>query len=234
MTQVIITVPGSEILPGDLLAAKDWRTVEEIGLRTGDTTSLYILDGGIYIVGDGREYVVRREMPAPERVLVVGPTDIPADVERLRDVARDVAYELGRPATYATHTDYDVTAFAAVYSVRPLTSLRTAPALVLVAEAMLAGVEVHEPLKADEVTTCGCGLVSRHTRPHVDERGIVWCAECLSDDACAHCGEAFDMEDAEFVQRDDTWFPIHAGCLAPGHRPTSSRLMNVASLAVSA
>ncbi|MGX1472405.1 UNVERIFIED_CONTAM: hypothetical protein RKD50_001213 [Streptomyces canus] len=163
-------------------------------------------------------------------VLVVGPVATPSDVTRLRDVAREISYELGITTTYATHTDYTVTDFsAAVYLTGTVTELRDAPTLVLVGEALAAGMDVHDPLTADEVTECPCGLVSRYTRPLVDERGEVRCANCLGEDACAYCLEEFDMEDAAFVEGEDTWYPLHAGCLDGIRRERSSSLAPLAA-----
>jgi hypothetical protein len=150
---------------------------------------------------------------APRPVIVIGPVATPSDVSHLRDVTREIAYELGITATYATHVDYTVTDFSAVYLTGTVTELRDAPTLVLVAEALAAGMDVHDPLTADEVTECPCGLVCRYTRPLVDERGEVHCNECLGADACAWCGEAFDMEDAEVIESGSTFYPMHAGCL---------------------
>ncbi|MFI9562413.1 hypothetical protein [Streptomyces rishiriensis] len=154
-------------------------------------------------------------------VLIVGPSSTPADVKALRALAHNVAYELGRAATWATDTDHDVRGYAAVYTTCPVTELRTDPALLLVGEALAAGVDVHEPLSADEVLTCDCGLVHRHTRPYVDERGAVWCNECTGSDVCGGCGEEFDEEDAMIVERAATYYPMHPGCVTGLVRPTS-------------
>ncbi|WP_030660572.1 hypothetical protein [Streptomyces cellulosae] len=167
-------------------------------------------------------------LTVPGPVLVVGPIDTPSDVARLRDVAREIAYELGVTTTYATHDDYTVTDYAALYLTGTVTELRDAPTLVLIGEALAAGMPVHDPLTADEVTECPCGLVSRHTRPYVDERGSVHCAECLGDDACALCGEEFDVEDATIVEADDTFYPLHAGCLAEMRRASEGAFPAVA------
>ncbi|MFI9175730.1 hypothetical protein [Streptomyces lincolnensis] len=158
--------------------------------------------------------------PTPWGVLVIGPLGTPADVEALREVACEIAYELGVATTYATHTDHSVTDFGAVYLTGTVTELRDAPTLVLVGEAIAAGIPVHDPLTADEVTECLCGLICRYTRPYVDGRGGVHCNECSGKSGCAWCGEWNDTEDLEFVESDDTWFPLHAECLA-GIRATS-------------
>ncbi|MEW2257251.1 hypothetical protein [Streptomyces sp. NPDC047869] len=159
------------------------------------------------------------------RVLVVGPTSSPSDVERLRHVAWNVAYELGTPAVFALHNDYRVTDFAAVYLVGNAESMLDASTLVLVGEALAAGVDVHEPLTVEEAVTCDCGLVHHFTRPDVDESGDVWCAECRGDSACAWCFEWNDMEDLEIVEEGDAWVPLHPGCRDRLRRSTSANLL---------
>ncbi|MFF3330001.1 hypothetical protein ACFYWX_10650 [Streptomyces sp. NPDC002888] len=161
-------------------------------------------------------------VPAPSLALVVGPTNTPSDIEHLRHVAFNITFELGAPAVYATHTDHRVTDFAAVYLTGDVTSLRDASTLVLVGEALAAGVPVHEPLTDDESVTCDCGLVHHYTRPHVDERGEVWCAECSGDSACTWCLEWNDVEDLEIVESGEAYVPLHAGCLDGIRRAESS------------
>ncbi|MFJ9821390.1 hypothetical protein ACIRU3_40300 [Streptomyces sp. NPDC101151] len=168
-------------------------------------------------------------MLAHPAVLVIGPTASPSDVEHLRHVAWNVAYELGTPAAYATHADYRVTDFSTLHLTGSVESLRDASALVLVGEAMLADIPVHEPLTADEAVTCDCGLVHHYTRPHVDERGDVWCAECHEDSACAWCGEWNDTEDLEIVAQGDAWVPLHPGCLTALRSATSTSRPRVAA-----
>ncbi|MFF9171740.1 MULTISPECIES: hypothetical protein [unclassified Streptomyces] len=162
------------------------------------------------------------EPASTSSVLVIGPTALPSDVERLRHVAWNVAYELGAPAVVAIHADYRVTDFAAVYLTGDVESMRDASTLVLLGEALAAGMDVHEPLNADESVTCDCGLVHHFTRPNVDERGTVWCAECREESGCAHCGEWNDVEDLEIVQNGDAWIPLHPGCRAGLSRSKSS------------
>lgn len=157
---------------------------------------------------------------APTTSLVIAPTSTPADVKALRAVAFQVAYETGRPATWATDADHVVTDYRAVYLSGDVTSLRNAPTLVLVGEAIMAGVDVFEPLGTP--MECPCGLVLHYARPYVDEAGEIFCAECTAQDACAWCGDPFDMENAEFVERGNTWVPLHAGCLE-GLRASTSR-----------
>ncbi|WP_371672781.1 hypothetical protein OG985_37180 [Streptomyces sp. NBC_00289] len=154
------------------------------------------------------------EEPAPTSgVLCIGPIATSADVKALRALAYNVAYELGRPATYATHADHTATDYASVYLTGDVTALRDVSTLVVLAEALAAHMDVQEPLTADEVTECPCGLVSRHTRPYVDEAGEVFCAECREESGCAWCGEWNDMDDLAIVESGDTFVPLHAGCL---------------------
>ncbi|WP_432019887.1 hypothetical protein [Streptomyces sp. 1222.5] len=156
--------------------------------------------------------------PAP--VLVLG-----SDVEHLRHVAWNLAYELGTPAVMALHTDYRVTDFAAVYLAGDVESLRDASTLVLLGEALAAGMDVHEPLTADEAVTCDCGLNHHFTRPDVDADGTVWCAECSGESVCAWCGEWNDTEDLEIVAEADAFVPLHAGCREGLRRSTSTSLV---------
>ncbi|MEV6806719.1 hypothetical protein [Streptomyces sp. NPDC051132] len=165
---------------------------------------------------------------SPARVLVLGPTASPSDVEHLRHVAWNLAYELGTPAVFALHADYRVTDFSAVYLTSDVASMLDASTLVLVGEALTAGVPVHEPLTADEAVTCDCGLVHHFTRPAVDESGIVWCAECCGKSACAWCFEWNDTEDLEIVEEDDVFVPLHAGCRDHLSRSTSTSLVPAA------
>ncbi|MFJ2844742.1 hypothetical protein ACIPD2_24300 [Streptomyces griseofuscus] len=157
--------------------------------------------------------------------LVIAPTSTPADVKALRAFAHQVAYETGRPAVWATDTDHTVTEYAALYLSGDVTSLRDAPTLVLVGEALMAGVDVFEPL--DRPLECPCGLVMHYARPYVDEAGEIFCNECTGDDACAWCGGPFDMEDAEIIERGKTWVPLHAGCLEGLRSSTSSSVLPV-------
>ncbi|MGW1541037.1 hypothetical protein ACWCPM_12510 [Streptomyces sp. NPDC002309] len=149
----------------------------------------------------------------PGVALVVGAADTPADRKALRALAHAVASELGRPAVWATDTVHRVTGYSALYLTGGVASMLDAPALVLVGEALAAGVDVHEPLRVDEVAECPCGLLLRHTRPYVDERGEVFCAECLEESACTWCGEYNDTEDLMIVESGNAWIPLHAGCL---------------------
>ncbi|CAK7279919.1 hypothetical protein [Streptomyces misionensis] len=155
-------------------------------------------------------------------VLVLGNTSTPADVEHLRHVAWNIAYEMGAPAVFATHTDYRVTDFAAVYLANDLEAMVDAPTVVLLGEALLAGIDVHDPLTADEAVTCDCGLIHHYTRPHIDAEGVVWCAECREESACAWCFQWNDVEELTIVEQGDAFVPLHAGCAA-GPRPATSR-----------
>ncbi|MFI7017900.1 hypothetical protein [Streptomyces sp. NPDC050164] len=146
-------------------------------------------------------------------VLVVGALATADDVDNLRGYSLDIADQIGVPATYALHADYDVTQFAAVYTTGTVTELRDAPTLVLLAEALAVGMEVHEPQSPQEAAVCVCGQ-AQTVRTVVDEQGEVWCAECRGETGCAWCGEYPDMEDVEIVESGATFYPLHADCLA--------------------
>ncbi|MFF5760755.1 hypothetical protein ACFY7A_35620 [Streptomyces longwoodensis] len=146
-------------------------------------------------------------------------------VEESRSLAREIAYELGRPVTWATHVEHDVTDFAAVHLTCGIADMLTSPALVLVGEAFLAGVDVHEPLAADEVAQCPCGLVGRHVRIPVGADGERYCAECREESSCSWCGEWNDVEDLDIVERDGTWYPAHRGCLTGSRGPTPTDVL---------
>jgi hypothetical protein len=143
--------------------------------------------------------------------LIVGPINTPADVKALRVLAYNISHETGQPATWATDTDHSVTDYDALYVAGDVTALRDVPTLVLVGEALAAGMPVHEPLAADEVTECPCGLVLRHTRPYVEADGEIFCNECAKESGCAWCGEWNDVEDLEIVAVGNTWVTLHAG-----------------------
>ncbi|RRQ89709.1 hypothetical protein [Streptomyces griseofuscus] len=161
-------------------------------------------------------------------VLVLGNTGTPSDVEHLRHVAWNVAYELGAPVVFAMRADYRVTDFAAVYLANDLEAVLDAPTLVLLGEALLAGIDVHDPLTADEAVTCDCGLVHHYTRPHIDAEGVVWCQECCGESACTWCLEWNDVEDLTIVRQGDTFIPLHAGCLSGLRSSTSSSVLPIA------
>lgn len=159
-------------------------------------------------------------------VLVLGSIDTADDVDNLHGYALDVADQMGVPATYATHVDYTVTDYVAVYTTGTVTELRDAPTLVLLAEALAAGMEVYEPQSPQEAATCVCGQ-AQTVRTVVGHDGEVWCAECRGETGCAWCGEWPDMEDVEIVEHDSTFYPVHASCLA-GIRRESSDVLPVA------
>ncbi|MFE9865209.1 hypothetical protein ACFYPZ_21155 [Streptomyces sp. NPDC005506] len=217
-----ITVLGSEILPGDVLALKPSSHVEEIGSVQGLSISLHLEDAGIYIVWAARRYLVTREIADGKRpagsVLVLGPTASADDVMDLRAYAADVAEELGVPATFATHNDYGVTDFSAVYVRCAATELHDTVGLVLVAEALAAGMPVHEPQSPRDAAPCVCGQVQT-VRTVIGEDGDVWCAECRGEiGRCNHCSESMECDKVENVEEGSTWWPVHASCLAEARR----------------
>jgi len=161
-------------------------------------------------------------IPCP--VLVVGPVGTPDDVANLRGLAHDVADQMGVPATYALHTDYNVTDFAAVYLTGTVTELRDAPTLVLIAEALAVHIDVYDPQSPRDAAPCVCGQVQT-VRTVVGEDGDVWCAECRGETACAWCFERSDTEDLEIVESGDTWVPLHAECLEGMRRQGSGVLV---------
>ncbi|MGW5651983.1 hypothetical protein [Streptomyces humi] len=155
--------------------------------------------------------------------LCVAPVDTAADVKALRAFAHQVAYETGRPTVFATHTDHDVRDYSTVYVLGDITTLRGVVPCVLMGEALVAGVDVFEPL--DEAVTCPCGIVLHYTRPYADERGEVFCAECTGESACAWCGEWNDTEDLAIAEHGNAWIPLHDGCLDGIRRATSTEIV---------
>ncbi|CAL9377933.1 hypothetical protein [Streptomyces sp. enrichment culture] len=143
--------------------------------------------------------------------LVVGPLATEDDVDNLRGYAFDVAEQMGAPTTYATHTGHSITDFAAVFVLGSVTDLRDTPTLVLVAEALAAGVPVLEPQGPQAAGRCDdCG--QRQTiRTVTDEYGDTTCATCRGEAVCAWCGDDADVS-TEIVERGETWLPVHVGC----------------------
>ncbi|MFD5285047.1 hypothetical protein [Streptomyces rubrogriseus] len=144
--------------------------------------------------------------------LVVGPVATADDVDNLRGYAFDVAEQMGHPTTYATHTDHSATDFAAVFVLGSVTDLRDAPTLVLVGEALAAGVPVLEPQGPQMAGRCDdCG--QRQTiRTVTDEYGDITCATCRGEAVCTWCGDDADVS-TEIVERGETWTPVHVGCV---------------------
>ncbi|MFE5516492.1 hypothetical protein ACFQ9Q_02020 [Streptomyces virginiae] len=152
--------------------------------------------------------------------LVVGPTLTDDGYQALRSYARTVADQAGVLATFASHDDYRVTDFSAIY-VAPLEwdADDTAP-LVLIAEALAAGVPVHVP--QDPADAMACELCEMTITVYVEpgHRGDVLCGQDrFLDLSCAHCGEGADHDDyMEVVEADETWVFVHKGCVAEGRR----------------
>ncbi|WP_328336571.1 hypothetical protein [Streptomyces violaceus] len=156
---------------------------------------------------------VDKPAPAPfgPAFLVVGPLATDDDVDNLRGYAMDVATEMGAPTVYATHTDYSVTDFAAVFVLGSIAELRDAPTLVLVAEALAAGMQVLEPQSPQVAGRCDeCGQ-AQTVRTVTDEYGDTLCAGCREEVTCAWCTEASDAT-MEVVERGEMWVPAHAAC----------------------
>ncbi|MFE9684457.1 hypothetical protein [Streptomyces sp. NPDC006285] len=196
---VQLTVLGSEILPGDLLAVRNWAQVEEIGSRDGVTTSLHILDGGIRIVGDSREYVVRREVAEDTSrvVLVVGNAETPEALEDLTAFAFDVADRLRVPARIAVGRDYDVTQFAGV----------------VIADSWL-----------DSVSSAVLGVEAQGADLFLIDADALYAYDV--DSTCGHCGEGGD---AAPVLAGDTWTTsVHASCVDAHERATALGLIPLA------
>ncbi|MYV76228.1 hypothetical protein GT352_20165 [Streptomyces sp. SID1046] len=153
-------------------------------------------------------------------VLVVGPTFTEDGYQALRSYARTVADQTGTPATFASHDDYRTTDFSAVY-VAPLEweADDTAP-LVLIAEALAAGVPVHTPQGPADAMACELCEMTINVHVEPGHRGDVLCGQCrFLDLACAHCGEDADHDDyMEVVEADETWVFAHKGCVAEGRR----------------
>ncbi|KAF0651734.1 MULTISPECIES: hypothetical protein [Streptomyces] len=219
-TTVTLTVRGSEIIPGDLLAVRDWSAVEEIGSRRDGTTSLHVRDGGIRIVGDTREYTVRREItpaPSPSAVLAVGPCATDDDRANLDGFAFDVCDQLCVSAVPALHSSYNVRDFAALYVWGPVLGddvvRKLDPvAAVLMAEALAYGVEVRPMLRPSECARClACGQ-GQTVAKVVTKYGEAFCVDCRGDAAgCAWCGSDVVTNP---VDVGGTWVPMCSPCEA--------------------
>ncbi|MET9638074.1 hypothetical protein ABZY83_16985 [Streptomyces virginiae] len=152
-------------------------------------------------------------------VLVVGPVATDDNVADLRAYAFDVADQTGTAATYAEHSDYLVTDYAALYVSAVDWEDEDTTALVLVAEALAAGVPVHGPMSPQNATSCELCDLPLNVRPFVGKRGDVVCGTCRhTDTACAHCGEEADDRWMQPVDDGSTWFPVHSGCVDEGRR----------------
>ncbi|MYX02248.1 MULTISPECIES: hypothetical protein [unclassified Streptomyces] len=162
--------------------------------------------------------MLARVAPFHTNVLVVGPTRTADDRAFLQGYAVDVAEETGTVATYALHNDYSVTDFDALYVVGTATTLRDASGLVLVAEALAAGMEVYDSAHPQEAGYCVCGL-GQNVQPLRDERGDIQCFECSGlTMGCAHCGESADVEELEIVKKGSTFSPVHSTCITEARR----------------
>ncbi|MET9206652.1 hypothetical protein ABZW38_16030 [Streptomyces bacillaris] len=156
--------------------------------------------------------------PFHTNVLVVGPTRTADDRAFLKGYAVDVAEQTGTVTTFALHNDYRVTDFDALYVVGTVTTLRNANGLVLVAEALAAGMPVYDSASPQEAGHCVCGL-AQSVQPLRDERGDIQCFECSGlTMGCAHCGEWADAEELEIVKRGSTFSPVHSTCIAEARR----------------
>ncbi|MDW4918469.1 hypothetical protein [Streptomyces californicus] len=162
--------------------------------------------------------MLARIAPFHTNVLVVGPTRTADDRAFLEGYAVDVAEQTGTVATYALHNDYSVTDFDAVYVVGTATKLRDANGLVLIAEALVAGMPVYDSANPQEAGHCVCGL-GQNVQPLRDERGDIQCFECAGLTlGCAHCGEYSDVEELEIVKRGNTFSPVHSTCIAEARK----------------
>ncbi|MYS37906.1 hypothetical protein K388_00316 [Streptomyces sp. KhCrAH-43] len=153
---------------------------------------------------------------APARTaLVVGPISTADERDRLRKFGIDVAVQVGAQVTVALHTDHAVSDYEAVYTLGSRVELRDSEGLVLVAEALAAGMEVEDTPDPKDCGTCDCGrLVTVH--PRWNREGELVCTECSGwAPECAHCAsDHSDFEPLEIVPIDDTFYPVHPACLA--------------------
>ncbi|MFF1919695.1 hypothetical protein ACFVW8_03850 [Streptomyces sp. NPDC058221] len=155
---------------------------------------------------------------AHDTALVVGPIETADDRDFLRGHAVDVAAQTGTIATYALHTDYSVTDFGAMYVLGNAAELRDCATLVLIAEALAAGIPVYDASHPQEAGRCGCGLV-QSVRVLRDRHGDIVRHECLGlTMGCAHCGEYGDAEELTLVEEGATFHPVHTTCLAEARR----------------
>ncbi|MFE9792600.1 hypothetical protein ACFYRL_12745 [Streptomyces goshikiensis] len=152
-------------------------------------------------------------------VLVVGPTLHEDDYQALRSFARTVADQTGTPAVFASHDDYRVTDFSALYVV-PLEWDDDVTPLLLVAGALVHGVPVHVP--QDPANAVACELCSIPLDVYVTpgHAGDILCGQCrYIGIVCAWCGDdADDDEFMEVVECGESWQLVHEGCVSEGRR----------------
>ncbi|WP_327169074.1 hypothetical protein [Streptomyces subrutilus] len=152
--------------------------------------------------------------------LVGGPVLTGDNVADLRGFAYDVCDQIGAPATYATHSGYRVTDYAALYISSVEWTSGDVTALVLIAEALSAGVPVHGPQDPRKAVRCDLCAVALNVYVAPGHRGDMLCGVCRYEDvACAWCLEPSD-DDARMdpFESGSTWWPAHHGCIAEGLR----------------
>ncbi|MFJ2417273.1 hypothetical protein [Streptomyces brevispora] len=155
---------------------------------------------------------------AHSTALVVGPIHNADARAFLRGHAIDVAVQTGTITTYALHTDYSVTDFGALYVLGVATELRDCATLVLIAEALAAGMPVYDASHPQEAGYCGCGL-AQSVRVLRDDKGAIVCHECRDlTMGCSHCGEYGDAEELTLVEGGSSFHPVHTECLAEARR----------------
>ncbi|MFE2549009.1 hypothetical protein ACFXGI_10745 [Streptomyces sp. NPDC059355] len=151
-------------------------------------------------------------------VLVIGPTLTEDGYQALRRYARTVADQVGAPATFASHDYYRTQDFGALYLAPLEWEADDFTPLVLLAEALAAGIPVHTP-PADAGV---CELCSVKLEVYVEpgRHGDILCGQCrYLDLSCHHCGEPADDDDfMDVVEAGETWWPVHAGCIDEGRR----------------
>ncbi|MCX4774019.1 hypothetical protein [Streptomyces sp. NBC_01285] len=155
---------------------------------------------------------------AHDTALVVGPIHNADARAFLRGHAIDVAEQTGTIATFALHTDYSVTDFDALYVLGVAAELRDCATLVLIAEALAAGVPVYDASHPQEAGYCGCGL-AQSVRVLRDDKGAIVCHECRDlTMGCSHCGAYGDAEELALVEEGASFHPVHLTCLEEARR----------------
>lgn len=214
-----VTIPGSAIVPGDVLADRPAAPVEEIGNTVDNTRALFFADGhGMRVVHVDRRYSVLRktESPSHASVLVVGPVATPAQIDDVTAFAFDVCDQLGHSTVVATNDRIDVREFAAVVVYGPSLThggdTGITPAVILEAEAHAYDVPVIVPQPMSYCAACDACEQVQTIATVRNEMGEPFCADCRGDaPGCSWCG-ADEVTEPVFV--DGMWSPQCLGCAA--------------------
>ncbi|MFF9350530.1 hypothetical protein [Streptomyces sp. NPDC014734] len=226
-THTFITIPGADIVSGDVL--KRLPGVPVVGADPVDpefphSRTLHMADGSLYFIDPAQGYVVAREMNEPFRaaplhantLLVTGPCSTPTEVADLTAHAFDVTDQLGVNTIVATSTSHLVSDYAGVVVSGPSLTAGAKGrqmdivAAVLEGEAIAHRVPVIVPQAVTEAAPCdACG--QRQTiatvRSHYEE---VFCADCRGD--APGCSWCLEDDETEPVYTGTGFAPMCAPC----------------------